>query len=441
MSNDFFGLSWRPSDQDSPQSASELEFAGKSPDEILVTSIIEKNVAGVQHALALGANHKMLVGKEKMGAFCMRHFNKDVVELLDKQGVSFKDIANISLGIAGSDSVDALEWFVNSPRMKKMLLDPNDSSRYVIMSNLLDCGAVECVLWLKDVHPELVSKTFNQAFSNSSAGFLFSALKKGNADAFDFTLSARLHKPPTQILADFFSFNAHDFTLADCVFLQSTLEQKPHVAQVWDEMWRRQNDPKSNSPLLSGDHILASKFNCYQISKKCLATDRTQSSYYTYQYDPKNFLEMLVCHSSKLICSLTGAVKEQMDDALFDGPNSPKLLFGYMQRASRDTIKSFFDAYPKAHTWRDDTGSNLFHYVMVRSTDHSFAAPKVLYETLFSIDPDLCFETNHGKVHSFAHIPPELQSALQAKMMKKELKKSNLHHGHQEANVARKRKM
>ncbi len=39
----------------------------------------------------------MLVGKEKMGAFCMRHFNKDVVELLDKQGVSFKDRSTLSL--------------------------------------------------------------------------------------------------------------------------------------------------------------------------------------------------------------------------------------------------------------------------------------------------------------------------------------------------------
>ena len=378
-------------------SAIEQPESNLSPQEQLLDAVRKKDSAKLSLAISLGANPKILVGKEKMAVFAMRNFAPDVVKVLQKNGVSFKDFNSMQTAVFETDNVDAFQWIVENKKNSKV------SDFLIFATQGGACNVFNHIVEKMDEdHRE---SKFNQISSNIASPLLSNALTMGNEKTISYLLENKKDKQIEQIFKIFFRQ-----TKCSAIQLQNlskTLKAHPHCIPglkssiEFVEIYIPRNEALS----VSGFQ------NCYSSNGSRLrATGIT------------TVLEFLLYQNNDLVVDVFAqpAGKEKLAQII---EQRGEFFFSFLASQGSRELRQGVLKHTKEvwKNWRDKNNSNALHYLASRHV-----VLKTLCEDLYALDSDLLTTADNTGKTPLMSFPADQAASVTKKMLKKELRSSGM---------------
>lgn len=385
-------LGWDVFENVAPESVSAPTL---SPQEQMMEAIRAQNVPQLISSLELGANPKVLVGKEKMAVFAVRNFSQEIIKVLQKNGVSFKDFSNIAPAIYETDNVQAFEWMLETKHNKE-----KDFKIKMLLPDICSAGACNIFNAISEKinhDPE----SYRSLPSHITASLLSSALTMGNEKTLQILTSIKSGKELQQTLS---------------VFLRST---KCSRLQLQNMHKLLQVSPEMILPLKESIKSVSVSVSYYEI----LATPGFNAlhSKTTHGFNIggiETLLEFLIYQNNDVVAD-TFAKNGAEEKIASIVQKRGKPFFSFLAiKASRDLRQSVLKNTRGAwKDWRDENGANALHYLASRTDP-----PKSLCEDLYVLDAELlCTADASGKT-PLMFFPADHAASVTKKMMKKELR-------------------
>lgn len=385
-------LGWDVFDDTPQQDPSQLDI---SPQEHMLDAIRKKNATQLTASLALGANPKVLVGKEKMAVFAMRNFSEDVVRVLQKNGVSFKDFSNMESAVFETDNLEAFQWIVDHKNPKSKTPDVSE-----FITSAAHYGACHIFNYIYQ------NSENKQQISSNIIGTLFSnALTMGNETTISYLLDNRKDNQIERMFEVF-------FRQSKCSFIQlqnlsKMLKDHPHCIPPLKSSINHVDFYVHPNELLS----VSGFQNCYSPKGSRLWTNGVAT-----------LLEFLLYQNNDLVINVFAqpAGKEKLAQII---EQRGEFFFSFLaSQASRElrqgVLKHTKDVWKN---WRDQNNSNAFHYLASRPS-----ALKTLCEDLYALDSELLTTADNKGKTPLMLFPADHAAAVTKKMMKKELRSSGV---------------
>lgn len=366
-----------------------------SPQEQMLDAIRKKDVNQLKASLTLGANPKVLVGKEKMAVFAMRNFSADVVRVLQKSGVSFKDFSNMESAVFETDNLEAFQWIVDNKNPKSK--NPDVSEFLMSAARYGACHIFNDISQKSETRQQISSNIIGTLFAN--------ALTMGNETTISYLLDDRKNNQIERMFEVFFRH-----TKCSSLQLQNLskmLKDHPHCIAALKSSIKRVEFYVHPNELLS----VSGFQNCYSPQGSRLSTNGVAT-----------LLEFLLYQNNDLVVNVFAqpAGKEKLAQII---EQRGEFFFSFLaSQASRElrqgVLKHTKDVWKN---WRDQNNSNAFHYLASRPS-----ALKTLCEDLYALDSELLTTADNKGKTPLMLFPADHAAAVTKKMMKKELRSSGV---------------
>lgn len=366
-----------------------------SPQEQMMDAIRSQNLPQLISALELGANPKVLVGKEKMAVFAVRNFSPEIIKVLQKNGVSFKDFSNIAPAIYETDNLQAFEWMLETKYNKE-----KDFKVKVLLPPVCSAGACNIFNAISE-KINGVPDSYQSLSSHLTASLLSSALTMGNEKTLKILTSVKSSKELQQTLS---------------VFLRSTKCSRLQLQNLHKLL---QVAPQIIPSLKESIKNVSVSVSYYEI----LATPGFNALYSKNNHGFKidgieTLLEFLIYQNNDVVTDTfaKNGAEEKLASIV---QKRGKPFFSFIAlKASRELRQSLLKNTREAwKDWRDEHGANALHYLASRTNP-----PKSLCEDLYILDAELlCMTDNSGKT-PLMFFPPEQVASVTKKMIKKDLR-------------------
>lgn len=367
--------------------------------------VIGRNAQQVHDALAMGADCKALVGKDKMAVVAIRSFSAPVCEALLKAGTSFKDTQNILEALFQTDDASAFAWYTNLAHMKKMATG-EEFVKINLFFAAVRYGSVKIV-------ERLSSNPAAAQWLQGSQEKVFPLL----ANALSMT-----HPLSRWILSNTSTRQQHqaigavlqspDTTLAQLQELQALSSEFPTINSIVKSVIGRTETYVSHPNVL---HLpIFSKIAKKSQYSVQLNIDSIGS---VFEYLVHSFHPLLVSALS------TEKGKEQLKDIFLRRPC--EVMAGMGCLAEKNVRSAMLQALnPLLSQWRDEDGNNAFHYMLARTQ-----STKVLVDELYGLNPALLIESNTAGKTPLSFLDVAVAAACTQKIMKKELRAAGVSAG------------
>lgn len=367
----------------------------RSPQEQLLEGIIKKDPEQVQAALVSGANPKVLVGKEKMSVFAVRHFSLDVVKVLQKKGVSFKDIRGLLEAVFQEDLPEAFEWVWNQK---------SDAAAPDCIQRICETGAYKIFNAKKDSWGNEVVCFIEQSPSRGR-NILSKSLAEGHEQTLDWLFK---HISASSMSHMFKSFwNQDKCSASQIKNLGLLLKRVEHSAVVIKNSMGHKNFYISK---------YANGFLTVPAFQKMFPKIQGHTEYRLDNIS--SVLEMLLYNNNPL-CIEGFAQKSGAENfrALLNRHKEHFVIF-FALDATREIRQGVLKATHQAwKDWRDDNGCNVLHYLASRTS-----IPKTLCDDLYALDAELLLTADFQGKTPLMFFSAEQAAGISKKMMKKELR-------------------
>ena len=384
-----------------------------SPEEAnvaLIKAIVDRNLKSVQQALEAQANTKQLVGKEKLGVFAVGYFEEDIVHLLQKHGVSFKDNIKMMEKIFMTDNSVALEWYLKTPSFSKFIDTKKPSDALSFLTSAIEHGAGRCVevLAQKEEFTSHFSSISPQYFREGFPKMLRKPLKEC------FGMLEALKVSP-QVLS---------LVVQTSLRLRGQIQDSPIAKMTLGEIQNLQKvlqlegvDEKTFPHPIHAS-VVAPTLSSVK-DKMGLAVAQLPKPGFNYygevEFQATNLTQIVVASGSSinrlLACHKEG--KMALEQALKD----PAICILFFANANKETIIKVLKNAPNLLDIRDSSNNTLLHY----ATCLSQASDKFCND-LISLDVDLFSSPNNLSVSPVDLLPAPLSSKVQKTLLSKNLK-------------------
>lgn len=366
-----------------------------SPQEQMLDAIRKKDIDQLKASLSLGANPKVLVGKEKMAVFAMRNFCEDVVRVLQKSGVSFKDFSSMESAVFETDNLNAFQWIVNNKNPK--LKNPDVAE---FLTSAAKYGACNIFNYISQK-----SETRQQISSNITGTLFSNALTMGNETTISYLLNNRKDNHIEQMFR--IVLRQTKCSSLQLQNLSKMLKDHPHCIPALKSSIQHVEFYMPQSEVLS----VAGFQNCYSPKESRLWTTGITT-----------LLEFLLYQNNDVVVNVFAqpAGKEKLAQII---EKRGEFFFSFLaSQASRElrqgVLKHTKDVW---QNWRDSNSSNAFHYLASRSP-----VLKTLCEDLYTLDSELLTTPDNTGKTPLMSFPADHAAVVTKKMMKKELRSSGV---------------
>ena len=371
-----------------------------SPQEQMFESIRKKDAEQLTAAISLGANPKVLVGKEKMAVFAIRNFSVDVIKVLQKSGVSFKDFYSMESAVFEMDHLEAFHWIVENKNKKSK----TDISEFLLpAAELGACNVFNEIVEKMDEAKK--AENFKFVSAQMSSALISNALTMGNEKTLTYLFEMKNSNQLEHIFKIFW-----EHTKCSKIQLQNlhkTLNTLPHIIPAFKA---------------SIQHIRVSVSPYERLNIRGFEEIYKPQEYSLKANGIATLLEFLVYQNNDVVIDAFSqkSAKEKMAQIM---EQRGKFFISFLAiRANRDVrqgiLKNTKDVWCN---WRDEHGSNVFHYLASRSSP-----PKTLCEDLYTLDSDLLITPNDAGETPLMSFSAEHAAAVTKKMMKKELRSTGV---------------
>lgn len=364
-----------------------------SPQEQLLDAIRKKDSTQLSLAISLGANPKVLVGKEKMAVFAMRNFTPDVVKVLQKNGVSFKDFNSMQTAVFETDNLEAFHWIVENKKNSEM------SDFLMFAAQAGACNVFNHIV--EKMAEDKRESKFNQINYNMSTALLSNALTMGNEKTITYLLENKKDNKMEQIFKTF-------WRQTKCSKIQLQTLSKMLTAH-----------PQC---------IPAFKSSIKQVSLYVPHSEMlTVSGFKKYYSAPENalkatgittLLEFLVYQNNDVVVDVFAqpAGKQKLAKII---EQRGEFFFSFLaSQASRELRQGILKPTKEIwRHWRDENNSNALHYLASRPS-----LLKTLCEDLYILDSELLTTADDTGKTPLMSFPADHAATVTKKMLKKELR-------------------
>lgn len=364
-----------------------------SPQEQLLDAILKKDSTQLSLAISLGANPKVLVGKEKMAVFAMRNFAPDVVKVLQKNGVSFKDFNSMQMAVFETDNLDAFQWMLENKKHSEI----SDFLIYAV--NAGACNVFNHIIEKMDEDKKVVK--FNQLSSHIVSLLLSNALTMGNDKTITYLLENKKDNQMEQMFKMF--FRQTKCSKIQLQNLSKMLSSHPQCIPIFKSSIKRVGFyiPPSEALRVPGFK------NCYSPNESSLEVTGITT-----------LLEFLVYQNNDIVVDVFArpAGKQKLAKII---EQRGEFFFSFLaSQASRELRQGILKSTKEIwRDWRDQNNSNAFHYLASRTS-----LLKTLCEDLYVLDSELLTTADDTGKTPLMSFPADHAATVTKKMLKKELR-------------------
>lgn len=384
-------LGWDVFDEMDP--ALEQPENSLSPQEQLLDAIRKKDSTQLSLAISLGANPKVLVGKEKMAVFAMRNFATDVVKVLQKNGVSFKDFNSIQVAVFEADNLDAFQWMVENKKHSEI----SDFLIYAMHGGA--CNVFNHIIEKMD-EDKKVGK-FNQLSSVIVTLLLSNALTMGNDKTITHLLEIKKNNQIEQMFKMFWmQIKCSKIQIQN---LSKMLSSHPQCIPAFKSSIKRVNFyvPPSEALRVPGFK------NCYSPNESSLEVTGITT-----------LLEFLVYQNNDIVVDVFAQPAGQQKLAKIIEQRGEFFFSFLASQAGRELRQGILKPTKEIwRHWRDQNNSNALHYLASRPS-----LLKTLCEDLYILDSELLTTANDTGKTPLMSFPTDHAATVTKKMLKRELR-------------------
>lgn len=223
-----------------------VDVPQEAPDVLVVKAIVDRDLASLKKAISLGGSVRQTIGKEKFAVFAFRHFDKDVINFLQKEKVSFKDYSKLIDVVIANDDITAFDWMLDQKNFSHIFDQSIDCLRdgsttpfppsadnhgYIsgLMHNLVSNGSAKCLERFKNIDAEMLSWRVK---SWTVLAGLMNVLKKGDEKLCDIYCDITFKKIKNTTSIKFGVHEISTFSIPDLAQLDRLIQKGTLQASI-----------------------------------------------------------------------------------------------------------------------------------------------------------------------------------------------------------------